>query len=100
VLCETAQRLLDAARAHDVVARIGGDEFIVVYELREATTDHLVARLGAKLSETFEVSPGVVASCAASVGVVTTDHFGYDAGALLAAADEKMYEMKRLRRRR
>jgi len=97
VLRETARRLLGAVRAHDVIARIGGDEFIVVYEPREAGTDHLVARLHATLSQPFEVAPGVLASCAASVGVATTEQCGYDAGALLAAADKKMYEVKRLR---
>ena len=98
VLCETARRLRAVARAHDVVARIGGDEFIVVYEPRDAESDHLIERLTAALAEPFEVSPGLLVSCAGSVGVATTDECGYDADSLLAAADARMYEVKRLRK--
>ena len=35
VLCETARRLMATVRGADVVARIGGDEFVIVYEPTE-----------------------------------------------------------------
>ncbi len=97
VLRETARRLLATARAHDVVARVGGDEFVVVYEPHEAATDHLGERLAATLAAPFEVEPGVLVSCGGSVGVATTEDCGYDANALLATADARMYEVKRTR---
>ena len=34
VLCETARRLRSTVRSADLVARVGGDEFVIVHEMR------------------------------------------------------------------
>ena len=45
VLHEAAGRMLSVARSADIVARIGGDEFLIVFEPNESGQDNLVARL-------------------------------------------------------
>jgi diguanylate cyclase (GGDEF)-like protein/PAS domain S-box-containing protein len=95
VLRETATRLRSAVRAADVVGRMGGDEFIVVYEPTEPNCDDLLVRLDLSLGAPVFVADGVAVSCSASIGQADTSRHGYDAAALLAAADAAMYATKR-----
>jgi diguanylate cyclase (GGDEF)-like protein len=97
VLCETARRLVSVAHVADVVARLGGDEFIVVYRPAGVTADALVDAIAAVLDDPIELDSGTIVYCPASIGHVDTTTVGYDADALLAAADEQMYRMKRAR---
>ncbi len=98
VLCETARRLLAIVRGADTVARVGGDEFVVVYEPNDAGSDHLVQRIEQELSAPINITPTIVVSCPASIGVADTSTIGYDPADLLGAGDTAMYEAKRLRR--
>ena len=100
VLCETARRLLATVRVADVVARIGGDEFVVIYEPIADDEGDVVARIAAALDLPIELSSGMRVRCPPSVGHADTATYGYDADALLAAADEQMYAIKRARRLR
>ncbi len=98
VLCETARRLVATVRSTDTVARFGGDEFVIVYEPNDADSLTLVERIDRALSAPVNLSSTIVVSCAASIGLAETRTVGYDRAALLAAADDAMYEMKRARR--
>jgi diguanylate cyclase (GGDEF)-like protein/PAS domain S-box-containing protein len=98
VLCETARRLLSIVRGVDVVARIGGDEFVVVYEPDDPDTDNLVARIEAAVSAPIVITAVISVLCPASVGTADTRTTGRDPAALLSAADAAMYEVKRARR--
>ena len=100
VLCETARRLLATVRVADVVARIGGDEFVVVYQPNADDDGDVVERIAAALDEPIALDSGVMVRCPASIGHADTTTIGYDADALLAAADEQMYATKRARRLR
>ncbi len=95
VLCETARRLLAVVRGADIVARVGGDEFVVVFELDGSNLERFVERIDQTLSAPFDISDTISMSCPASIGVATTDSCGYERIALLAAADRAMYEVKR-----
>ena len=95
VLCETARRVLAVVRGADIVARLGGDEFVIVYEPKDPNSDNLVPRLEEVLSEPILVRIGISVSCPASIGVADTRTTGYDAAALVAAADAAMYRVKR-----
>jgi diguanylate cyclase (GGDEF)-like protein/PAS domain S-box-containing protein len=95
VLCETARRLMSIVRASDVVARIGGDEFVVAYE---SNPGDVVARIEAALSEPIHIDALTTVRCPASVGSADTSNAGRDPVALLAAADAAMYDVKRARR--
>jgi diguanylate cyclase (GGDEF)-like protein len=97
VLCETTRRLLEVVRGADTVARIGGDEFVIVFEPNDANAHNLTMRLDRALSDPIRVSPSIVVSCPASIGIADTCTVGYNGVALLAAADEAMYEAKRAR---
>jgi diguanylate cyclase (GGDEF)-like protein/PAS domain S-box-containing protein len=95
VLCETARRLLAIVRGADIVARLGGDEFVIVYEPNDPTSDRLIERLNDALGEPINVRIGVSVVCPASIGVADSRTTGYDAAALMAAADAAMYRVKR-----
>ena len=97
VLCETARRLMSIVRGADRVARIGGDEFVIVFEPNDPNSHNLVQRLDAALAEPIRLSSGITVRCPASVGVADTRAVGSNGAALLAAADEAMYAVKRTR---
>jgi len=98
VLRETGRRLLDVVRGADVVARIGGDEFVIVYEPTVAGADRLVDRLESALSAPIDIGGGVSVDCPASIGTSDTRAVGRDREHLLGAADHAMYQVKRARR--
>ena len=98
VLREVGRRLQKMVRGADTVARLGGDEFVIVYAPNDANSFNLIARLDRSLSEPIWITASTPVFCPASVGVADTTVVGYDRTALLAAADEAMYETKRARR--
>jgi diguanylate cyclase (GGDEF)-like protein len=95
VLRYAARRLVEGVADGDLVARVGGDEFVVVAldvpDAAQATG--LAARLERLLTAPFRLSTGVV-SVGASIGTVVADGPTSGAG-LLAAADRAMYGAKR-----
>lgn len=87
LLERTARQLLATARAQDTVARIGGDEFVVLcegtsVEQAEVLAARIIAAVGADGS-------GVTAS----VGIAAAEP-GVDASTLLSRADSAMYRAK------
>jgi diguanylate cyclase (GGDEF)-like protein/PAS domain S-box-containing protein len=99
VLCETARRMLAVVRGADIVARLGGDEFVIVYEPGDPSSDKLVQRLEEVMSAPIRVRIGTSVTCLASIGVADTRTTGYDAAALVDAADAAMYRVKRAHHR-
>jgi diguanylate cyclase (GGDEF)-like protein/PAS domain S-box-containing protein len=97
VLCETAARLVSTVRNTDTVARIGGDEFVIVYEPNDPNSLNLIQRIDRALSEPMNLLPNVVLVCPASIGIAETRNVGYNRAALMVAADDAMYEVKRNR---
>jgi diguanylate cyclase (GGDEF)-like protein/PAS domain S-box-containing protein len=98
VLCETARRLLTIVREADTVARVGGDEFVIVFQPNDANSNKLIARLDQGLSEPIHISATTMVTCPASTGIADTRTVGYNGAALLAAADDAMYDAKQSRR--
>ena len=98
ILCGVARRLSDATGPDDIVARIGGDEFVVVFDGASDRTDELVARIHDALREPIELDDGTPIVAHASVGISHSDDVGDNASQLLAVADQAMYENKRRRR--
>ena len=96
VLVEVAGRLQSTLREADVVARTGGDEFVIVHDSTPAQALKLNQRVQAALSKPMDLGDGIVITCGASVGSADlTD--ADDASGLLASADRAMYEVKRAR---
>ncbi len=88
VLRETARRLRKLARASDVVARAGGDEFAVLLDDIASEEDALRfgQRVVAELNRGFSSDAGQINS-GASVGVVAIPAHGTSVDELLANAD-------------
>lgn len=97
VLCEAARIMLDETRSGDAVARVGGDEFVLIIrnlsnkERLERIANRLIGRLQAPMS--FEGDACVIS---ASIGTALTSQFLSPKPAeILHAADLALYEAKR-----
>ena len=92
LLVLVAERLCEAVRPGDTVARFGGDEFVLLCEQADAETASAVAdRVLDSLSEPFDLS-GQRVYATASLGVAVSPPA--DATTLLRQADAAMYEAK------
>jgi len=96
VLRGVADRLSQSVRAADTVARIGGDEFVILVEALRAGHDAtaLAQKIQAALGKPFSL-PGGDATVTVSVGIGLYPEDGRDAEELLKAADVAMYRAKR-----
>jgi diguanylate cyclase (GGDEF)-like protein/PAS domain S-box-containing protein len=95
-----ADRIVDAVRSEDTVARMGGDEFLVLLEGVHSQDQALALaeKIRAVAAEPVDVADGAV-SASVSIGV-TLGRDGESADALVARADAAMYEAKRAGRNR
>ena len=95
VLCEVAKRLQLAVRETDVVARFGGDEFVVLLdtEVQAGTPDVVSNRVLASLAAHCKFSKGQ-AVVGASIGVAMHPPLPNHADDLIKRADAAMYVAK------
>lgn len=91
-----ACRLRGAMRDHDVIGRLGGDEFLVLLPAieRVEASMGIAARLGAALAVPLDPVDDLLISIRSSIGVAWSDSPSIGADALVAAADRAMYESK------
>ena len=101
LLCEVAERLLHVIRENDTVARIGGDEFIVLLEdchtdqkLAKEYTDVVVSKIHKTLSDEY-ILKDIHHTSSASIGVTLFIGDEQDSKQILKQADTAMYEAKR-----
>lgn len=95
VLREFAHRLADAVRPTDVVARLAGDEFVVILEgLRDKESVRVIAqKVLAAIAVQFNVE-GRPLSVSTSMGIACAAAHETSPAELLAAADGALYEAK------
>ena len=95
LLIEAARRLSRSVRSTDVVARVGGDEFVVVMPDITSVEDveQCAANLVARLAPEISIEEHLV-QLTASVGVCIYPDFAADAKHLLKRADSAMYAAK------
>lgn len=100
VLCAVADVLTDAVQDDDTVARVGGDEFVLVVRLDDRTSHTVVAeRLRSRVQEVLDAHPFALhVPVGVSVGSAAVGPDGRDADELLRLADVRMYDAKRRRR--
>lgn len=90
-----ADRLRALLRSGDIVARIGGDEFLVLSEQIEPAQLHgFGERLIRELSRPYELDNRNVVSVGASLGAALAPEHGRDMASLMAAADAALYQAK------
>lgn len=95
ILKKVAARLESAVRQSDLVARQGGDEFVVVLSHinDQKTATDVGYKLIARLDEPFTIGD-YTAQLGVSVGVAIYPGHGTTREDLMRAADEAMYEVK------
>ena len=99
VLRDAGRRMVAAVRADDTVARMGGDEFVVLITAltRRSDLTSLAEKVTAELERDFEFE-GVALSISASIGTSIYPDDGQALEPLLGHADRRMYESKWTRR--
>jgi diguanylate cyclase (GGDEF)-like protein len=97
VLVEVAERLERVTRDADTVARVGGDEFVIVCDgvAESGELAELAERILGVVNEpiTF-VDPPVRVGISIGIGVAPPDATDVDADRLLSTADSAMYRAK------
>lgn len=101
LLIEVGRRLKDATREKDCVARMGGDEFVIM--ITEGTSAQSAENVARRILSVFEqpVKAGgreIFVTC--SIGIAYSPAEGIEVEALLSRADMAMYQAKRSGRNR
>ena len=100
VLSELGRRLSEVVRPHDVVARVGGDEFVVILTHLSSLPEgkRIAERIMEFSAEPLTVGPTTF-SPVLSVGLAYSAHREIDVNQLVHDADRSMLEIKKSRRR-
>lgn len=95
VLIEVAKRLSLSVRQHDTVARIGGDEFVLVINDLSAPIEikPILDRLLLDVTQPIDIGRHMV-TIGASMGVSVSHQHGINPSALINLADKAMYKAK------
>jgi diguanylate cyclase (GGDEF)-like protein/PAS domain S-box-containing protein len=95
VLRQVAQRMLSCVRETDTVARIGGDEFLII--ATEINTPENAAQIAKKVIHTVSqpfIFHGQQAIVGTSIGIALFPDHGENVDQLIKQADEAMYKVK------
>jgi diguanylate cyclase (GGDEF)-like protein len=98
LLKEVAVRLKQCIRESDTVARVGGDEFVVL--LRGTSSPENVTRVSEKIRDAFDhpfILDGHSLNIALSIGIAHYPEHGNDEHQLLEHADKAMYFVKNVK---
>jgi diguanylate cyclase (GGDEF)-like protein/PAS domain S-box-containing protein len=95
LLQAVAERLRDTVREQDTIARVGGDEFLLLTDgIGEEDARALAEKVLHRItSEPFDIQ-GTSLRVTASIGVSTYPEHGIEPGRLVRSADDAMYAVK------
>ncbi len=95
LLSKVAERILSVTRVGDVVARIGGDEFVIVqYDAPQPRTAEAAGERLVKLIGQSYCIDGHILDIGVSIGVAVSPKDGNDSATLLKHADLALYRAK------
>ena len=95
LLLQVSQRLVDSVRKMDLVARQGGDEFIILLEnLTRPQVEEMAERISSCFSKPFLLKEEEF-FISSSIGISTYPHDGVNVDELIKNADKAMYAVKK-----
>lgn len=96
LLRAVSERIVGCLRQSDTLARIGGDEFVVLFQNTDRLEQAVMAlnRMVSRVSEPVVIDGGREINISCSVGCSSYPEDGLDAEDLLRAADAAMYQAK------
>lgn len=99
MLVTIAKRLLNSVREDDIVARIGGDEFVLIAKdiKNIEILEQLALKLQNKIREPIEIDTHIF-NVTLSIGIAIYPQHGATSQELLKNADIAMYEVKKNKR--
>lgn len=95
-LQQTAQRIRQTIRSNDTIARISGDEFLVI--LGDVSEVQLISNVAFKIASTLSnpiIQGSKIMAAGASIGIAIFPDDATDLDTLKRLADEAMYKVKR-----
>lgn len=102
LLCEVSAILKSTLRESDTLSRIGGDEFVILLESNETTSEMMTQeaeqvcqRILEKLKNAIKIKTSEVV-IGASLGITLIEGEGVTADSILRNADSAMYDAKKL----
>ncbi len=98
ILRQTAQRLNTCLRDTDTVARMGGDEFVMILDrIDMKDVEDVVIKIRTELSQPYQLDDTML-SLTASIGIASFPEHGETQMSLMQQADSDMYRAKRAER--
>ena len=100
ILIQVAKRLQESLRNSDTVARMGGDEFIMLVEEIMSTEDAAATaqRVLDAIKQKYEINHALQIEISASIGISVFPDHGEEDDSLVSCADQALYNTKRSRK--
>lgn len=98
VLIEVARRMKSVLRKEDILVRLGGDEFIIGFPVKDEHNeeiDMVMKKLEKQLSTSIDLGLNRKVTVSASIGLALFPQDGENVEMLMASADNAMYQIKK-----
>ncbi|MCR4735278.1 MAG: sensor domain-containing diguanylate cyclase [Treponema sp.] len=95
-LIKVAKRITESVRNEDIVARFGGDEFLIIFRGKNSGNEYLnsIERIKEALNVPAKMGGHGIADISAAIGLAIYPRDGKSAEELINFADSRMYDTK------